>query len=84
MEHNQGTKLKKTLPNYAISLQLGQLVCVPTSFLVTMTIVAGPELKTTIAMRLHLLLTEKKRKKKKRLISSEISNLVSSIFKGEK
>lgn len=82
MEHNQGTELEKTFPKFVLALKLGQLLCVPASLLVTMTILEGPEIKTTIVMRFHLLSTEEK--KKGGLISAEISNLVSSIFKREK
>lgn len=63
MEHNQGAELEKIFPNYAISLQLGQPLWVPASFLVTMTVVAGPELKTAIANEISFASDLKKKRK---------------------
>lgn len=38
VEHGQGTQPEKTSPKHVLALQLGQLLCMPASLLVTVTI----------------------------------------------
>lgn len=38
VEHSQGTQSEKTFPKHVLHLELGQLLCVPVSLVVTVTI----------------------------------------------
>lgn len=63
---------EKTFHKYVLALQLGQLLCVPSPILVTMTILAGPEMKIAITMRFHLLLTNKGKEKRKKKTNTNV------------